>query len=40
MNVIWSGSGLGTINNIASYPIIAYLEGTRDPLSPLYMIKR
>ena len=33
----WSGSGLGTINNIASYPIIAYLEGTRDPrISSLY----
>ncbi|MDP4277375.1 MAG: SusD/RagB family nutrient-binding outer membrane lipoprotein, partial [Bacteroidota bacterium] len=33
----WSGSGLGTYNNIATYPIISYLKSTNDPrMSALY----
>lgn len=27
----WSGTGLGTVNNIASLPIISYLSTTNDP---------
>lgn len=30
----WSGTGLGTDNNIASYPIITYLKYTDDPRLP------